>query len=419
MGCANRKAEKHYAYDGVHPPGVGRSKADARKDDPADQKTQWARIRERAAARTNLEETHKNETPGGSGSATKGARAAAAASRETLYRLPSCPRAEDILTHVCWVDGDSFVTAGINGGCYLYNLETRKERNFQAAINRACTKVYPLSCPDAGGARTVGPDSSGSDVDRLLTCGADGCVKLWDLGKLRPTTLTQHRMTVNDAAVRGRGGGQNWKVLSGSRDAVLNLSDVATQQVLHTKKVLRNVITRVLYVPEQDVFVQLSEDLQLRVWSPALELLHSVHAGPNQFVSGAAVGAEVVCGSKGFSSETVELLVFDLRTMSIRKRVAGVATQNVDCVDVVRGGSTAEDVGAAPAYQIVAGSKDGTLKVFDDNLKCVSTLRIDQPSPITSCSVRGGLCLATSFGPRISCYDLKNSVAVAESPILA
>eukprot|EP00392_Amoebophrya_sp_AT5.2_P005069 g5078.t1 len=408
------------------------------------------------------------------------------------------PRPEDILTHVSFLDetGDSCVVSGVNGGCYVYDLKSGKPdyvKSFSVG-SRACTKVYPFPsvASNLAGLQS-GKSSSSSSATKggnrrkgpaFLTCGGDGLVKLWDC-KLNETTVASHRMTVSAAAFDA----EHQRVLTGSRDCVLNLTDIETKKPLQQQKILRNVVTELVYVPARDVFVQLSEDLQIRVWSKHLELLQkNIAGGPNQLISGCVIGGgrgqgpgqagdgqTVVCGSKGFSKETVELVAFDLRTMTIRKRKQGVATQNLDCLagrwwggtPASRDEDAAEDaaepvVGDDPdssngrtnsimgrntnesaaggkdkvettgslaatsdedghremlsnSCSFVAGSKDGSLRGYDCELNVVKEFKLPSPAPVTACAMSPNCVLATSFGPQMTAFDLDSQAVVLRS----
>ena len=93
-------------------------------------------------------------------------------------------------------------------------------------------------------------------------------------------------------------------------------------------------MTDMVYAPQHNVLCQLSEDLQFRVFSKDLGKapVFAKQVGPNQFVRSAVVsgGNEVVIGTKGFDESSVELLVFDLRKMEVRKRIDNVASQAIE-----------------------------------------------------------------------------------------
>ena len=54
---------------------------------------------------------------------------------------------------------------------------------------------------------------------------------------------------------------------SGSRDQTTRLWDVETQKQLYSRKIERNAITYLKWLPNnEDLFVECSEDLTLRMW---------------------------------------------------------------------------------------------------------------------------------------------------------
>ncbi|KAF4662742.1 WD repeat domain 31 [Perkinsus olseni] len=109
--------------------------------------------------------------------------------------------------------------------------------------------------------------------------------------------------------------------------------DIDTQQRISSTWISRNVVTRLrcLYrprearvnlsgvriLPESLSVIQLSEDLQFRVWDMrTAALVHSAACGPDQLVS-CAVGPDatcpIICGSKGFTASQCRVKVFEPR----------------------------------------------------------------------------------------------------------
>ncbi|CAD7956919.1 unnamed protein product [Amoebophrya sp. A25] len=322
------------------------------------------------------------------------------------------PRAEDILTHVSCLPGDSqrFVCAGMSGSCYVYDLDAiRQEKAGKAntgppavpaqswrVSNRAVSRVSPFGLSHSKYAR---------DGDlAFLTCAGDGAVVLWDSSKSsasRRCTVAQHKLAVTAAAWSGS------RVLSGSRDYTLKLTDLEQPGVsLTEKKIPRNVVTGIVHAPVQDVFVQLSEDLQIRIWDKNLELVQTIAGGDNQLISAClnGGGTEVLCGTKGFSEDTVELLALDLRTMTIRNRRKSIATQNIEALSPYGDDHT------------LLGSKDGSLKLVDHDFCVAKEFTLDHVAPVTSCAVMGDFLVATTFGPRITAFNIESGDVVAVSP---
>ena len=56
-------------------------------------------------------------------------------------------------------------------------------------------------------------------------------------------------------------------IASGSRDQTTRLWDIETQKQLQTRKIDRNVVTAIKWVPDNpSLFLEGSEDLTLRLW---------------------------------------------------------------------------------------------------------------------------------------------------------
>jgi len=121
-------------------------------------------------------------------------------------------------------------------------------------------------------------------------------------------------------------------IYSGSRDCTVKVTDMSKPGfAIRDNKILRNVVTDLVYCDTFNALVQLSEDLQLRVYSSDLKDVKGVMSedgkwivSPNQFVRSwivGSTGSEVVIGTKGFSWESIELWIVDLRKNQIRKRI--------------------------------------------------------------------------------------------------
>ncbi len=94
----------------------------------------------------------------------------------------------------------------------------------------------------------------------VFTCSREPYIKLWDRHDLK-AEYKGHTMSVTSVACCGE------KMASGGRDQTVRIWDVETAKELSQRKIERNVVTGVKWIPDNlDLFVQLSEDLTMRLW---------------------------------------------------------------------------------------------------------------------------------------------------------
>lgn len=334
----------------------------------------------------------------------------------------------------------SFLATGSAGNCYLFdfpllNSPKRASPALSWSVSRrSVNKIKP------------NPFRRDDNFIEALTCAGDGAVKLWKipmkssfasfglkgLGSKAPTelcTVAQHKMNCVDC---------EWLsadlVVSGSRDYSVRVTNVERGKMLTEpnsnflgeSQIHRNVVTALRRI-DSSTFIQLSEDLEVRVWDirdnnmlsrPSI----SISGGPNQLVCSSEVvaGREAFFGSKGFSRQTVEVKAFCLRTSRFRARREGAASQTIERVEVYR------------ENNLVVASKDGTLKILkQDDLEPVSFWEKDDldskpfegfegEAPYCDVSVYKDFCLASSLGPKLTLIDLtQNKVlrSTEESPL--
>ena len=111
-------------------------------------------------------------------------------------------------------------------------------------------------------------------------------------------------------------------VASGSRDQTTRLWDIETQKQLQSRKIERNVVTAIKWVPGQpNLFLEGSEDLTLRIWDvkqrpfkPSFE----VKVGTNFITSCDVILSDsdiplLATGHRGFNNEGAEVKLWGLR----------------------------------------------------------------------------------------------------------
>jgi WD40 repeat protein len=105
-----------------------------------------------------------------------------------------------------------------------------------------------------------------TNTDKVVFCYRKPVIKLFSLGSQEYPCLSEykgHEMSVTTV------GSSNDKVhlASGSRDQTTRLWDVETCQQLQSRKIDRNAITYIKWLPNNsDLFIECSEDLTLRLW---------------------------------------------------------------------------------------------------------------------------------------------------------
>lgn len=114
-------------------------------------------------------------------------------------------------------------------------------------------------------------------------------------------------------------------MVSGGRDQTTRLWDVETQKQLTFRKIDRNVVTYLEWLPNsQDRFIELSEDLTLRLWDikikpfkPTIEVKIGTNFATTCDISTSENRAlNIVTGHRGFNNEGAEIKLWDLRALN-------------------------------------------------------------------------------------------------------
>ncbi|KAF4693143.1 Metallopeptidase M20, variant 2 [Perkinsus olseni] len=166
-----------------------------------------------------------------------------------------------------------------------------------------------------GGINEVAPLEYG----HFLTCSVDKTAAVWSTTTGGREPVEVGRLTGgHDRSVASVAGCLRRRMaVTGGRDCRVCWWDIDTLQRISSTWTSRNVVTRLRILPESLSVVQLSEDLQFRVWDMrTAALVHSAPCGPDQLVS-CAVGRDatcsIICGSKGFTASQCRVKVFEPR----------------------------------------------------------------------------------------------------------
>ncbi|CDW81448.1 wd repeat-containing protein 31 [Stylonychia lemnae] len=166
----------------------------------------------------------------------------------------------------------------------------------------------------------------------FISCSRDPIIKLYnypsqDDNQIQPTALFEgHDMSVTSASVSPC----KTRLISGSRDQTTRLWDLETQQQLQSRKIERNAITYLKFLPyTQDLFIECSEDLTLRLWDirarpfkPSIEFKVGTNfATTCDVLSQDGCDKLLVTGHRGFNESGADVKLWDLREFGEDKLV--------------------------------------------------------------------------------------------------
>ncbi|KAF4677198.1 WD domain, G-beta repeat [Perkinsus chesapeaki] len=269
-------------------------------------------------------------------------------------------------------------------------------------------ELYHLQCHKG----TINEVVTVSD-DCFLACSADSTVSLWSSctrgqAPVQKGTLVGHELSVASVAGCAKSG----VVVTGGRDCRVVVWDLESMKEVSSNWIPRNVVTRVRILPQSTLVVQLSEDLQFRVWDPRVgghaSMVYSSPCGPDQLVS-CAVGEDessyVVCGSKGFSTDQCMVKIFDPRSswreIPLSPQVSFEST--VEGICYLRGSDT-----------VMAVSKGGEIALLNTStLEMIQRWTLGDGSPLAVTSVA---CCKEWIG--IGSYGMNNVARMYKCDLL-
>ena len=89
------------------------------------------------------------------------------------------------------------------------------------------------------------------DYDKVVTCSREPVIKLWNLGAGQSeepiASFSGHEMSVSTVASSPDG----TRLASGGRDCTTRVWDLETQKSVSKRKISRNVITQIRWLPNQ------------------------------------------------------------------------------------------------------------------------------------------------------------------------
>eukprot|EP00397_Hematodinium_sp_SG-2012_P054738 GEMP01066254.1.p1 GENE.GEMP01066254.1~~GEMP01066254.1.p1 ORF type:complete len:300 (+),score=50.65 GEMP01066254.1:150-1049(+) len=252
-------------------------------------------------------------------------------SRVPAYEGPTAVKivVDDILLSTCTLN-NGFACGAASGQIYTY-----------LKPYGACDCIQPWEHTHKRGVNALA--TCGTSV---LSAGGDGKVHVWSAETQKPAASLAH-----DLSVTGVDFLSSEQAASGSRDGVVKVWDLEATQEIASSHISRNVCTAIRTWDRG--FVQTSEDLQFRYWSPNAEVVTSAYSGPNQLVCVDVHDNYAIAGSKGFSRENCCIHLVD-----IRKDLHNVMEPVPAFDHAINGIRIAED------GRGVAVCKDGTYREF-------------------------------------------------------
>ena len=146
---------------------------------------------------------------------------------------------------------------------------------------------------------------------KVVTCSRETVIKVWDLegGEDCVQKLTGHEMPVSSVDYR------NGRVASGGRDCTTRVWDIEKGKSVCKGKIDRNLVTANRWITD-DTFIQLSEDLHMRLFDARTKNLKPVKAvkmGDN-FATTLDVFEDrlLVTGHRGFNDSGADVKLWDL-----------------------------------------------------------------------------------------------------------
>jgi WD40 repeat protein len=164
-------------------------------------------------------------------------------------------------------DGRLAVSGGFDGAVRLWEVATGRE--VTAARKGGLFERLRVSLGRGGEPRFEGHGRAVTAVvfdptgRRLLSAGADGTLRLWDVESGKEVRrFVGHKMSVTAAALSSDGR----RALSGGLDHTVRLWDVATGQELHRYDGHAEVVSGVAFSPDGRMALSGSADVTVRLW---------------------------------------------------------------------------------------------------------------------------------------------------------
>ena len=202
-----------------------------------------------------------------------------------------------------------------------------------------------------------------------------------------PSFKGGHELTISAIDVQ-----DNLTLVSGGRDTILNIWDITTKEIIMKNTTTsRNVITCIKW-NEQNVFVQGSEDLKVRIWDTRTSLLKPVDIINDYIYFPLSIDVSechnyILTSSKGFNGVGCEGRLIDKRTLKTVQTFIGHNQDTTACLLLPN--YTSSSSSSSLPFAVTA-SKDSTIKLWDgNNNKPIVTVH-DAGSMFTSiCTTRG------------------------------
>lgn len=298
------------------------------------------------AAGDQRHQTNKYASNGGGGAA---ANHGAAATATTVARVSLPPIHTDIVFALAH-GGGGFFSSGEDRSLAAFNGSQVRAKHAKAHEKAVSDIVYAE--------RTA----------HVYTASRDRTIKQWSMTEGGPAssldlmqTFVGHTLPVSCVDVDQSD--PTWLV-SGARDYQLRFWDTTTGQCRNWTEVQQNVITDCRWIQGEQVVLQASEDLTLRVWDARTkDCVQSFSDGP-YFALHCDVspdGQYFLTGHNGFEGVGCEAKLFDRR---MGKKVVEIQVGRQAVTDACFLASSSSS-SSSSGLKILTASKDATMKVWD------------------------------------------------------
>ena len=263
---------------------------------------------------------------------------------------------DDIITKICAIDINTFITGNIDGEIYHYNWiedEHRKLKYHQASIT---SLIY------------------NAEQEYFISASRDKSIQLCNMHQLETNSDPEIAMISKNAhdlsVIAIDQNRNNYKLWSGGRDTFIKLWDVNKQCLIFQNDIHRNIPQHICVDNNSHTMIECCEDLKLRIWDDREnKVIRSIETGPNIPLSCdiSSDGMQVIVSFNGFQGNGCELKMYDIRrdykeiwSQPQAHNEAVTICKFIDCI-------------SSTDINILSGSKDQSLKIWDIDAQFAKT----------------------------------------------